>query len=54
MREAGQGQADITMEQAKALGLDKAVLDRMIERMALDERARALGLTATDAAVRTP
>lgn len=53
MRDAGQGQADITMEQAKALGLDKEVLDRMIERLALDERARALGLTATDATVRT-
>src|SRR4051812_46421589 len=35
------------MEQAKAMGLDKQVLDQVISRTALDEVVSQLGLTAS-------
>ena len=38
----------LTPQQARALGLDAQVLDRMIDDSALDERARQLGLAISD------
>ncbi len=52
MRAAGRGQGEITMEQARALGLPDAVLNRMVAWLALDERVHDLGLTASDTALR--
>lgn len=46
-----QTQNQITLEQAKAIGLDKSVLDQMISRTALDNEANRLGLTASQASV---
>ena len=43
----------ITMEQAKAIGLDKNVLDQVIARAALDEQVRSLGLVASEATIAT-
>jgi peptidyl-prolyl cis-trans isomerase D len=43
----------ITMEQAKAIGLDKNVLDQVIARAALDEQVRSLGLTASEETIAT-
>jgi peptidyl-prolyl cis-trans isomerase D len=42
-----QTQNQITMEQAKAIGLDRNVLDQVISRAALDEEVNRLGLTAS-------
>jgi peptidyl-prolyl cis-trans isomerase D len=42
---------DITLEQAKAMGLDRNVLDASINRAALDERSRELGLVASRATI---
>ena len=44
-RQTGQG---ITPEQARALGLDKAVLDSLIQQAALDDQARKLKLGVSD------
>jgi len=44
---SNQTQNQLTMEQAKAIGLDKNVLDQAIARAALDEQATNLGLTAS-------
>src|SRR5262245_5554051 len=41
----------IGAEQARALGLDRAVLNQIISEMVLDERARAIGLNLSDAEV---
>src|SRR5262245_24928752 len=41
----------LTVEQARAMGMDQTVLNGMIARTALDQRARDLGLTASDAIV---
>ncbi len=38
----------LTAQQARALGLDAEVLDRMIDEAAFDERARAMGLAISD------
>jgi peptidyl-prolyl cis-trans isomerase D len=38
----------LTAQQARALGLDAEVLDRMIDEAALDARARAMGLAISD------
>ncbi len=38
----------ITPDQARALGLDRSVLARLVTEAALDQRARALKLTASD------
>ncbi len=38
----------LTPQQARALGLDAEVLDRMIDNAAIDERARAMGLSISD------
>ena len=38
----------LTPQQARALGVDGQVLDRMIDEAALDERARSLGLAISD------
>jgi peptidyl-prolyl cis-trans isomerase D len=46
-----QTQNQITMEQAKAIGLDRNVLDQIISRTALDEEANRLGLTASQKTV---
>src|SRR5947209_7853983 len=46
-----QSQNQITMEQAKAIGLDRNVLDQTISRAALDEEANRLGLTVSQKAV---
>jgi len=46
-----QTQTEVTMEQARAMGLDRNVLEQAIGRAALDERARGLGLIATRSAV---
>ncbi len=48
---SSQTQTEITMEQARAMGLDRNVLDQAIGRAALDERTRDLGLTATRSAI---
>src|SRR5262249_31933400 len=41
----------ITPEQARVLGLDRLVIGQLISEVVLDERARALGLTLSDAEV---
>jgi peptidyl-prolyl cis-trans isomerase D len=46
-----QTQTEITMEQARAMGLDRNVLEQAIGRAALDERTRDLGLVATRSAI---
>ena len=46
-----QTKQEITMDQAKAIGLDKNVLQQAIGRAALDEESRTLGLTASQSAV---
>jgi peptidyl-prolyl cis-trans isomerase D len=46
-----QTQNEITMEQARAMGLDRNVLESSINRAALDERSRQLGLVASRATV---
>ena len=50
---SAQTQQEITMEQAKAIGLDKNVLDTAISRTALDEQAKKLGLTASQQTIET-
>jgi peptidyl-prolyl cis-trans isomerase D len=42
-----QTKTELTMEQARAMGLDRNVLESAINRAALDERARRLGLTVS-------
>jgi peptidyl-prolyl cis-trans isomerase D len=42
---------DLTLEQARAMGLDRTVLNDMISRSALDQAVNRLGLTASDDAV---
>ena len=42
---------EITMEQARAMGLDRNVLENAINRAALDERGRQLGLVASRATI---
>ncbi|HYM19349.1 MAG TPA: SurA N-terminal domain-containing protein, partial [Micropepsaceae bacterium] len=44
---SAQTQTEITMDQAKAIGLDRNVLDTAISQKALDEEGRSLGLTAS-------
>lgn len=51
-RLSGGENGEMTVEQARALGIDRAVLDTMIERVAVDERVHDLGLVGTDSAVR--
>src|SRR5258706_7149386 len=46
-----QNQQQLTMEQAKAIGLDKNVLDQVISRAALDEVVNRLGLTASQQSI---
>jgi len=46
-----QTQNEVTMEQARAMGLDRNVLETSINRAALDERSRALGLVASRATI---
>ena len=41
----------ISADQARALGLDRLVITQLISDVALDERARALGLNVSDAEV---
>jgi peptidyl-prolyl cis-trans isomerase D len=41
----------ISAEQARALGLDRIVITQLLSDVALDERARALGLNVSDAEV---
>jgi len=48
---AQQMKMDFTLEQARETGVDRAVLDNMIARGALDEETQRLGLTASDVAV---
>ena len=50
---SAQTQNQITMDQAKAIGLDRNVLDQVISRAALDEEADHLGLTASQQSVVT-
>lgn len=45
---SAQQQTEITVEQARAMGLHKIILDRMIERIAMDDRVSSLGLTVSD------
>ena len=42
-----QTKTELTMEQARAMGLDRNVLENAINRAALDERSRELGLVAS-------
>jgi peptidyl-prolyl cis-trans isomerase D len=42
-----QTKTELTMEQARAMGLDRNVLENAINRAALDERSRQLGLVAS-------
>jgi peptidyl-prolyl cis-trans isomerase D len=42
---------NVTMEQARALGLDRQVVGQLVAEVALDERARALRLGITDAKI---
>jgi peptidyl-prolyl cis-trans isomerase D len=42
---------DLTLEQARTLGLDRSVLDNMISRVAMDLETRKLGLAGSDASV---
>ena len=46
-----QTKTELTMEQARAMGLDRNVLENAINRAALDERGRELGLVASRATV---
>jgi peptidyl-prolyl cis-trans isomerase D len=46
-----QTKQDITMDQAKAIGLDRSVLDQAIGRAALGEESQSLGLTASQNAI---
>lgn len=46
-----QTQNEITMEQARAMGLDRNVLEAAINRAALDNRSRELGLVASRATI---
>jgi peptidyl-prolyl cis-trans isomerase D len=48
---ASQTQADITMDQLKAMGADRQVLDQIVSRAALDDAGRRLGLVASREAV---
>src|SRR5258705_2291534 len=48
---SSQSQTQLTMEQAKAIGLDKNVLDQVISRAALDEVVNRLGLTASQESI---
>ena len=41
----------ITMDQARAMGLDRLVLGQLISEILLDERARKLGLSVSDAEI---
>ena len=41
----------VTMDQARAMGLDRMVLGQLISEILLDERARKLGLNVSDAEV---
>jgi peptidyl-prolyl cis-trans isomerase D len=41
----------VTMEQAKSMGLDRLVISQLVSDMLLDERARKLGLSLSDAEV---
>jgi peptidyl-prolyl cis-trans isomerase D len=41
----------ITMDQARALGFDRQILDQLTAEIALDERARALRLSLSDAEI---
>jgi peptidyl-prolyl cis-trans isomerase D len=50
---SAQTQNALTMEQAKAIGLDKNVLDQVIARAALDEQVKSLGLTASQETIAT-
>jgi len=46
-----QTKTELTMEQARAMGLDRNVLEAAINRAALDERSRQLGLVASRATI---
>jgi peptidyl-prolyl cis-trans isomerase D len=46
-----QMKTELTLEQARAMGLDRTVLENSINRAALDERSRGLGLVASRATV---
>src|SRR5262249_19057514 len=48
---SAQTQTEITMDQAKAIGLDRNVLDVSISQKALDEMGRSLGLTTSQATI---
>jgi peptidyl-prolyl cis-trans isomerase D len=48
---SAQTQTEITMDQAKAIGLDRNVLDVSISQKALDEIGRSLGLTTSPTTV---
>jgi len=48
---SAQSQTEITMEQARAMGLDRNVLEQIIIRTALDERGKQLGLIASNSAI---
>ncbi|HEY4264761.1 MAG TPA: SurA N-terminal domain-containing protein [Micropepsaceae bacterium] len=50
---SAQTKNQLTMEQAKAIGLDKNVLDQVIARAALDEQVKSLGLTASQDTIAT-
>ena len=50
---SAQTQNQLTMEQARAIGIDKNVLDQVIARAALDEQVKALGLTASQETIAT-
>jgi peptidyl-prolyl cis-trans isomerase D len=48
---SSQTQQDVSMEQMKAMGMDRQVLDQIVSRAALDEAGRQLGLVASQQAV---
>ena len=48
---SSQTQSDITMDQLKAMGQDKVILDQIVSRAALDDAGRRLGLIASQQAV---
>jgi len=48
---SAQTQTEITMDQAKAIGLDRNVLDMAISQTALDEQGKSLGLTASQTTI---
>ena len=52
-QQAAQTHSDFTMEQAKATGFDRQVLQIMIDRKAMDNEVAKLGLAASDEAVGT-